>query len=240
MNIKVLACEVIKKELDILLAKNRKNKITVCYLTRELHQYGKERMAQDIQKAIDETNPGEFDAIVLVYGLCNYGIKDLHGALPIVVPRAHDCITLFMGSKEHYMDYMQKYHGTYFVAGTFGIGEGGALDDTKLVQEKRQEFAEKYGEENADYLMETIGDPLKNYSRLTFINSGLEAIDTMKEKARDIAASKKWTFDEYSGNLSLIEKLLDGEWNTNEYLVLNPGEKIAPSYDGNIITAVEK
>jgi hypothetical protein len=237
MNIKVIACETIRKELDVLLTRNRKNNIAVQYLTKELHQYGRERMAADIQKAIDETNENEFDAIALIYGLCNYGIKDLHGKLPIVVPRAHDCITLFMGSKERYMDYMQKNHGAYFIAGMFGMAEGGVLDDTKIIQEKRQEFAEKYGEENADYLMETIGDPLKHYNRLTFINSGLGDLNALKEKARDIARSKNWTFDEYSGNLSLIEKLLDGEWNTDEYLTLNPGEKIAPSYDNTIITA---
>jgi enamine deaminase RidA (YjgF/YER057c/UK114 family) len=197
-------------------------------------------MASDIQKAIDETNPGEFDAIVLIYGLCNYGIKDLHGELPVVVPRAHDCITLFMGSRKRYMEYMQKNHGAYFIAGMFGLDENGALSDTKAIQEQRQEFAEKYGEENADYLMETIGDPLKHYSRLTFINSGLGDVRALKEKVRDIALSKQWTFDEYPGDLSLIEKVLDGEWNKDDFLVLKSGEKIAPSYDEGIITAIER
>ncbi|MDR0450218.1 MAG: DUF1638 domain-containing protein [Treponema sp.] len=239
MNIKVIACEVIKKELDILLTKNRKNKITVCYLTKELHQYGKERMASDIQKAIDETQSAEFNAIALVYGLCNYGIRDLHGELPIVVPRAHDCITLFMGSKERYREYTQKTNGAYFIAGTFGFDSGNSLDYSKVIQEKRLEFAEKYGEENADYLMETIGDPLKNYSRITFISNDLGNTDEIKEKARAIAESREWAFEVYPGNLSLIEKLLDGEWAENDYLILKPGEKIAPSYDEGIITAAK-
>jgi hypothetical protein len=237
MNIKAIACEVFRKELDILLGRNRKNKISVCYLTNELHQYGKERMASEIQKAIDETDPGEFDAIVLLYGLCNNGIKDLHGPLPIVVPRAHDCITLFMGSKEHYKNYIQKNPGTFFIAGSFGMGEEGILDNTKVIQEMRQEFAEKFGEDNADYLMETLGDPLKNYSRLTFIGNELGDLNTMKEKARAAASLKNWAFEEYPGSLRLIEKLLDGEWNNDEYLVLGAGEKIVPSYDEGIITA---
>jgi hypothetical protein len=243
MNIKVIACEIARKELEILLGRNRKNKITVCYMPRELHQYGKDRMASEIQKAIDETDPHEFNAIALVYGLCNNGIVNLHGTLPIVIPRAHDCITLFMGSKERYSDYNQKNPGTYFVAGCFGMeldGQGakGGLDYTKAAQQMRQEYAEKFGEENADYLMEMLGDPLKNYCRITFINSGLGDLYAMKENAKDAAASRNWMFDEYPGNLSLIEKLLDSEWNEDEYLVLKPGEKVTSSYNNGIIAAI--
>ena len=243
MNIKVIACEIARKELDVLVDLPRKNKITVCYMPRELHMYGKERMAADIQKEIDKTDPDEFDAVALVYGLCNYGIVTLNGTMPIIIPRAHDCITLFMGSKERYSEYNQNNPGTYFVAGAFGMalegeGEKGSLDYTKVAQQVRQEFVEKYGEENADYLMEELGDPLKNYCRITFINSGLGDLYEMKAQAKDAAAARNWLYEEYSGNLSLIEKMLDGDWNEADFLVLKPGEKIAPSYDDNIIVAI--
>jgi hypothetical protein len=67
----------------------------------------------------------------------------------------------------------------------------------------------------------------------------LGKIDELKQKSVAAAASKNWKFDEYQGDLCLIEKLLDGEWNKEDFLILNPGEKITPSYDDDIITAVE-
>ena len=43
----------------------------------------------------------------------------------LVVPRAHDCITLFLGSKERYLDYFQTHPGVYFkTSGWIERGEG--------------------------------------------------------------------------------------------------------------------
>ena len=240
MKIKVIACEVIRKELDILLSEHRENEISVCYMTKELHERGKEYMATEIQKEIDKVSVSEFDAIALVFGLCNNGVVNLCGELPIVIPRAHDCITLFMGSKERYKEYVSEKPGSYFIAGDFGIETDGVdgnvgLDHTKIIQELRQEYEEKYGEENVDYLMEMLGDPLKNYSRLTYIDDGLGDLYNMKEKAKVAAKSRDWTYEEYSGNLSLVERLIDGDWYEEDCLVLKPGEKVNASYSDEII-----
>jgi hypothetical protein len=38
-----------------------------------------------------------------VYGLCNLALTSLRArAVPVVVPRAHDCITLYLGSRQRY------------------------------------------------------------------------------------------------------------------------------------------
>ena len=47
--------------------------------------------------------------------LCSNGLVGLTARnIPVVVPRAHDCITLFLGSKERYLDYFQSHTGVYF------------------------------------------------------------------------------------------------------------------------------
>jgi hypothetical protein len=53
----------------------------------------------------------------------------------------------------------------------------------------------------------------------------------MKEKAKGAAALRNWLFEDYSGNLSLIAKLLDGEWNNDDCLIPNPGEKVSCAYN---------
>src|SRR6266540_6667413 len=45
----------------------------------------------------------EVDVVVLVYGLCGLALVGLGPRRrPLIVPRAHDCLTLFLGSKERY------------------------------------------------------------------------------------------------------------------------------------------
>ena len=34
--------------------------------------------------------------------------------IPLVPPAAHDCITLFLGSRQRYMEYFQAHPGAYF------------------------------------------------------------------------------------------------------------------------------
>ena len=34
--------------------------------------------------------------------------------MPLVIPRAHDCIALFMGSRQRYREYFDAHPGTYY------------------------------------------------------------------------------------------------------------------------------
>ena len=49
------------------------------------------------------------------YGLCGMGLVGLTARpKPVVIPRAHDCITLFLGSRERYLEYFNAHPGVYF------------------------------------------------------------------------------------------------------------------------------
>jgi len=57
----------------------------------------------------------DYSWIILGYALCNNGIVGLTGRrFSLIVPRAHDCITVFMGSRKRYQDYFFANTGTYF------------------------------------------------------------------------------------------------------------------------------
>jgi hypothetical protein len=191
----------------------------------------------ELQKAIDQIDARLYDAILLVYGLCNNGICGLQAAIPMVVPRAHDCISLFMGSKEKYRQYFDTHPGTMFVsAGTLNPKANEELFSGIGMQEKmRQEFLETYDEEDVEYLMETLGNPLKNYHRITFINDGVGDIEKNRDITRRIAADAKWEFEEFRGGVDLFRRLLSGDWDEDSFLVIRPGETIRPSYTETII-----
>ena len=49
------------------------------------------------------------------------------------------------------------------------------------------------------------------------------------------AEERGWAFERIAGNLTLIRKLADGEWDDGHFLVMKPGETISAACDGRII-----
>ncbi|MDR1248355.1 MAG: DUF1638 domain-containing protein [Treponema sp.] len=233
---KVIACEATAPQAE-MAAKECGNEIDLRILDIGLHEVGQEKMPVELQKAIDEVNADRYDAILLAYGLCNNGICGLHAAIPIVAPRAHDCITLFMGSKEKYRQYFDTHPGSMFVsAGTMNPKANESLFSGIDKREKmRQEFLAKYDEEDVEYLMETLGNPLKNYHRITFINDGVGNIKGNRDIAQRIASDLDWDFEEFQGSADLFHRLLSGDWDEDSFLVIRPGDTIKPSYTETII-----
>ena len=69
------------------------------FLPKGLHDLGGKPMAAKIQEVVDRTPEGVYDAILLGYGLCGNGLDGLTARhTRLVLPRAHDCIALLMGS----------------------------------------------------------------------------------------------------------------------------------------------
>ena len=70
----------------------------------------------------------DFEAILIGYGLCSNGIMGISSnKYKLVIPRAHDCITFLLGSKEKYSKYFTDMPGTYWY--TMSWIECGAASD---------------------------------------------------------------------------------------------------------------
>jgi hypothetical protein len=225
---KLLACEAVKEEVNALLPEC-KNTIDIAFIDKGLHSVGHIKMPIELQKAIDAIDTAGYDALLLGYGLCNNGICGLRANIPLVVPRAHDCITFFMGSKEKYSDYFNANKGSFFMSAGSNWKE--LLDNGFNKEKLRAEYVEKYGEEDADYLMETLGDPLREYRQLTFVNNGVGDIEGTRSMAQEIAASRSWVYDEFPGSQNLLRRFLDGDWDSVDFLVTPPGSEIQRSFD---------
>jgi hypothetical protein len=111
-----------------------------------------------LQEAIDSVPPGQYDAILLVYGLCGnstVGLTARH--TPLVMTRAHDCITLYLGSRERYGQEFDAYPGTYWYSLDFmergepGSYAGLGATNLGLLDEVYDDYVQKYGQDNADY-----------------------------------------------------------------------------------------
>ncbi len=243
LRLHLVCCEIFYREVCRLIA-DAPHRIDVEFLPKGLHDQGVERMRPRLQACLNAVPPGAADAILLGYGLCNNGAAGLVARhTRLVVPRAHDCITLFMGSRSRYRAYFDSHPGTYYRTTGWIEREDpdSAGDDT--VQRKLglfmrfEELVEQYGEDNARYIMETMGTGVEHYSRLAYIRTGLPADDAFQARAETEAREKGWTFDAVQGSLDLLERLLGGRWD-DDFLVVEPGHTIAATYDDTVIRAV--
>jgi hypothetical protein len=118
--------------------------------------------------------------------------------------------------------------------GPAGTGVGGDTDDG--LEAVRAEYVAKYGEDNADYLLEVMGAWRRHYRRGAFIAMGVGGEDGPAATAREQAERRGWAFETVEGSLVLLRRLLDGDWG-EDVLVLRPGERLARSYDDGVVKA---
>jgi hypothetical protein len=67
---------------------------------------------------------------------------------------------------------------------------------------------------------------------------GIEPDDRFERRARDEAAERGWKFEKLSGDMALIQQLVDGPWDADRFLVVPPGNRVASSFDDGVIKAV--
>lgn len=243
MRLIVLACEILYRELCLAVSRSP-NTVDVVFLPKGLHDIGPEKMSRRIAEAIQSVDVTRYQAICLGYALCNNGIVGLAApAIPLVVPRAHDCITLFLGSHSQYLAYFNANPGAYFqTPGWIERGEDLSQHGPDSIVRKMglldsfEDWVAKYGEENARYLWEQLGNLARNYGKITYIRTQTGSDSQFEEIARQKASQRNWQFDVLEGDLRLIQDLVDGRWNEAEFLVVPPGGRIAPSFDDRIIT----
>ena len=249
MFLKVIACEIAVRELQYAAAR-AKNLVDLEFLTQGHHDTpasGRE----EVQQRIDLVPPGKYDAIVLGYALCSkilVGLKPSHTQL--VIPRAHDCISLFLGSKERYQKLHSERPGTYYYTsgwlecatrrGNKGSTWGGAslpANSNLDLQATYQHWVQKFGEDQAKYLVAEMSRWMETYSHGCLIDFDfLKQLD-LPQKVQRICQEKGWIYDRVPGDLALFQRMLDGEWPDCDFLTVQPGQKVVARFDEKIIAA---
>lgn len=244
MKLLVIACDVLARPVYLCAARSP-HVVDIRLLERGLHE--EPGALRDIlQREVDAAGPGH-DAVVLGYGLCGGATAGIVArSMPVVLPRAHDCITLFLGARERYEREFSASTTYWYVGdqvernrGVSGksAGLGVSADDDGDMEAVRADYVAKYGEDNADYLMEVMGAWKAHYQRAAFVSMGVADETASVEFAREQAERRGWAFDQMEGSMVLLRKLIDGEWD-QDMLALQPGERLAMSWDADIVKAV--
>ncbi len=225
MRLQLIACKVIQREAYFCAARSE-NIIDMVFMPQGLHNEP-ERLRGEVQKALDrseDANGNAYDASLLGYGLCSNGIVGLSAKIPIVVPRGHDCVTLLLGSKEKYRQYFDSHRGIYWYSP--GWIDTGTQPGKERYDKTLKEYLEKYGDDNAKYLMDTEQGWLKEYDWATYIDWGFANADKEKSFTKQCAEFLGWKYDELKGDPGLLQRLFDGQWSDKEFLTVEPGERI--------------
>ncbi len=242
MRLKCIGCDALAR-IVYLCAAQSPHTVDVTLFRLGLHVDPADLRTR-VQGLIDESVGEGYDAIVLAYGLCGEATLGLTARdVPVVIPRAHDCITIFLGSRQRYAEEFKACPGTYWYAldyiqraynmGTvLSLGAEYSGDMDKVYDE----YVQKYGQDNADYLMEVMGAWKQHYQRAVFIDMGVGDSRDVEAQAQDEATRRGWNYERMAGDSGLIRRLLNGDWE-NDFLVLRPGEQIAMTYGPEVVKA---
>ena len=242
--LQLIACRVFERELGTLVGAAQ-CEVTIRYLDIGLHEKPAAQMHEALQAAIDETPADRFEAVGVAYGLCNRGLLGVQArSLPVAIPRAHDCIGLLLGGNTGYLAQLAAHPGSYFqspgwvehlpasrsvLAQSIPMGDGTTMTEAELIA--------RHGEENARYLLEKFAGDASAERRLVYIATPVPGTEHWERAAAAMAQSHGWGFDRLPGDLGWLRRLLDGDWRGDDFLVLQPGQRVGPSYDGRLIAA---
>jgi len=237
-----LTCEALSRSI-YLTASGSPNTITVRLFRQGLHNTPR-NLRSTLQAEINGVERDKYDAVLLAYGICGtstVGLTSSHTQL--VIPRAHDCITLYLGSHQRYEQEFNRHPGTYWYSVDYiernDEGASVALGAAGIEEQEAQYegWVEKFGKESADHLLETMRSWSQHYTRAVFIDTGLGRSEPYEQIAIEKAEKEGWIYERMQGNRRLIEALISGDWKQDEFLVVPPGHVIRQSINDGLLKA---
>jgi hypothetical protein len=233
----IVLCRVLELEIEHFAA-GAEHVVRVVRLEQGLHNEPNKlraRVQLEVERIEEETDAA---VIVLGYGLCSRGTEGVRTRrCQLVVPRAHDCITLLLGDRTRYSQYVARHPGTYWYSP--GWIKHHLPPGPQRYEAMYREYCEKYGQDNAQFLMDTEKQWHANYDRATYVDVG--GIGSCPEDlafTQECAQWLGWTFDRQHGDPALIRQLVLGPWHDDNFVVAQPGQVIRLTGDDRVIEAV--
>ena len=228
LRIKFICCDVFARLAYDVAAKSKH--VVDIYLHPMLAHNEPGHLRSSLQNAVDCTPEDVFDVIVMGYGLCGSASAGLKTHMPMIIPRMHDCSAMFLGSSDMFSHvFGHRLSTRWRTCGYMERCSDNYGCDYKLNPEYLK-LLEEYGEENAQYVWETMHPPAETDEVVYIEIDGYEYGSTRKIFANEMTAQGK-TVEIVKGSTYWFEKLINGPWDEDFFLKLFPGEEIYPIYD---------
>lgn len=228
----LIACEVLRAELEHL-RDALGLPVRLEFLEQTLHE-SPEALRRELQAAINraENSAKPPQTLLLGYGLCGRGLTGVFSRRAVlVIPRVHDCIPLLLGVDQDRSGELSRSGGTYwFSPGWLGCSQVAFIRERG---KRRDEYEEKYGPDNAAYLMELEAAWLRNYTGACLIR--WESFgDRHVSDARAVAEDAGLPYREQEGTDGYLRALLEGGEDRSRFLHVPPGKTIDVAEDGSV------
>ncbi|RTZ94940.1 MAG: hydantoinase/oxoprolinase [Deltaproteobacteria bacterium] len=227
--IHVIGCAVLAIDIQ-QVAEKKGLTVSTRFLEAGLHNKPAE-LKRKLQAAIDKASGrSQYDRIAIGYGVCGLGTVGIQARnIPLVIPNAHDCIAMFLGSNKAYNREFARYPGTYYFSAGWCAEKSQPRSSRRRkawMGDKEVSFEtleEAYGHEHAETVMSFLNSWQKNYQRAVFIDTGAPHKEKYAKDAVEMAGKYGWKHETIKGNLRLLEHLLTAEQTRDEVLVVPPG-----------------
>lgn len=227
----LLACDVFKEEIEAFAARGAAWK-SVRFLEMGLHDFP-DNLRSELASALlaIEEDP-QVETILLAYGRCGNGLVGLQaGRARLVLPQAHDCLSILLGGRERHDAILRETPGTYFYSP--GWIRGKRVPGPDRESYLRELYRERYPDD------EEMLDDLVEVDRESFAHNSCAAYVDITGNAQAEAYCKGcahymgWSYKHLEGDPSFLESLLTGPWNDPQrFLVVPPHHFIAAREDG--------
>ena len=214
----VISCRVMQELLTPRLPAG----MPVTFLDILLHNTPR-KLAAALQAELDAiTRPSN---VIIGYGLCGNGLVGVNaGAHTLIVPRTHDCVAIFLGSHQRYVQRFFANPNTYYLTRGWLEAHDDPLHDYL-------DYVRDYDEETADYLVEV---KYHHYRRLCMVGFSQEELDMCRPMAMKVAefCGQRWgmAYEEIIGSTGLLDALLSMperlDSGDSEFVVVRPGQTI--------------
>jgi len=239
MYFKLIACDVLTREVSYCIARSP-HTVDVEFTEKGQHE-DSDQLRRVLQEKIDSAAKSgkPYDAILLAYGLCGNATVQLEARnARLVLPRAHDCCTIYLGSRRRFKElFADNPSRPFSSAGYMERGDSYLHDgDTgRLLGLDRsyQDYVAQYGEENAKYIMETLtlSRDANTDDKVIYIDVPETSREEYVSLCRESAQKEGREFMRVEGDIRLICKLVEGSWSREEFLIVEPGQKTRAVYD---------
>ena len=242
----IISCDVFADEMTLLAERVAAETglgnppwQTMAFLEMGLHDRP-DSLRAEVQALIDAwESETAFSYILLAYGLCGNGLLGLQArSKTLILPRAHDCISILLGGTEPHQAVLKENPGTYFYSP--GWIRGRRVPGPDREPYLRELYSERYPDDPdmVDDLIEADEMAFAHHNCAAYVD--LTGNEEAQKYCQGCAAHLGWSFRKLTGDASWLLRLLSGQWANDEFLQVPPGHRVAQSANDDLVVAVKE
>ena len=247
MRLKLIACEILFRELCAAVARSP-NRVDLEFLPKGLHDIGQTGMTARLAEALAAVDESKYDAVAARLR----PVQQRRGrpgrprrspwsfpAATIASPSSSAARSATSTTSAPIRASTSRPPAGSSAARAWSSIAAESIGQKAGMTQSYEELVAKYGEDNARFLREELANMTRHYSKLTFIEMGIEPDDRFERLSRRAGGRARLAVREGPRrHESARRRWSTGRGTRSGFCVVPPGQRIAASFDEGIIKAV--